>query len=639
LPSSAHKSALRGDALLQASERLLSSGELFRRLPQRVALLDENRTLLYLSQTIVGVDPSEVLGLDAADLAAPESRGAYIAAFARAVTEGVTTSIECESVNGSIWRTSFEPIETPEGLLVLAVGTETTEQRRTEKALRESETRLRYAVQATGLGTWTWDQRDNLVVWDEGLCRIFDLDPVKAPPTYETYLKHVHPEDQEHVMKRVASTLETGIPQDLVHRIIRPSGEVRHIMCRAMTYQEADGKSVGLRGGVFDVTERRRLEEQLRQAQKMEAVGQLTAGIAHNFNNLLSIILPNVEQVRDAVGPEQSIKLAHVEHAAWRAAELVRQLMLFSRRDSGERVPSDVASLTHRAVTICRSTFDTRIIIELQEEPDLPWALARAGDIEQVLLNLCLNARDALESARTLEPAISIRLETGSNGMVRIRVRDNGPGIPAHHREHIYEPFFTTKEVGQGTGLGLATVYALVTEHGGNILLNTEIGHGTEFVVELPTTPAPTPASSPEKDSAPEPCCEGTLLLVDDEPLVRQALRDLLSFAGFRVREAEDGRSAWAMLQAEGDEAFDLVLLDGSMPHMGGHELLQTIRRAGFEVPIVLLTGHLQADHETSGADAVLLKPPDRKTLMNTLCKVLQGRETRGGAAQKAAVR
>jgi signal transduction histidine kinase len=259
----------------------------------------------------------------------------------------------------------------------------------------------------------------------------------------------------------------------------------------------------GLRGGIFDITDRKRLEEQLRHVQKMEAVGQLTAGIAHNFNNLLSIVLPNVELCRAQAPAAIDGPLADIEHAAVRATELVRQLMRFARHEIGaSKSEVDLAAIAQRTVSICRATFDRRISIELAAQQDLPPVLARAGEIEQVLLNICINARDAFEEARSENPSLRIAVERGGRDTLRVSVRDNGPGIDAATRARLFEPFFTTKDVGRGTGLGLASAYGIVVDHQGHISCHSEPGAGTVFTVELPIarevrSARPQPAASP----------------------------------------------------------------------------------------------------------------------------------------------
>jgi two-component system cell cycle sensor histidine kinase/response regulator CckA len=246
-----------------------------------------------------------------------------------------------------------------------------------------------------------------------------------------------------------------------------------------------------------EVTDRKRAEEQLRQAQKMEAIGELTAGIAHNFNNLLTAIIPGIQLAIARPGPLQVEWLRDAEYAARRAAELVQELMLFARHGkSAPRSPVDVRELLNRTVSLCRATFDGGLAVELVDSSTASTIDAQGGQLEQVFLNICFNARDALdalEPSATKDRHLRIELDAVSDETmapkgrwVRVRFSDNGAGMSDEVRARIFEPFFTTKEAGRGTGLGLATAYAIVSDHGGKLLCESTPAVGTTFTVLLP---------------------------------------------------------------------------------------------------------------------------------------------------------
>jgi PAS domain S-box-containing protein len=368
---------------------------------------------------------------------------------------------------------------------------------------------------------------------------------------------------------------------------------------------------------LFDVTEKKKLEEQLAHAQKMEAIGQLSAGVAHNFNNLLAIILPNTQLCRTDHPSDQ--RLADIEQAGRRASDLVRQLVLFAASErAAARVPLDLVTLAHRTADICRATFDRRIAIKVEAPESVPPVLGREAQLEQVLLNVCINARDAVEEGATASPLIVIAVELAGEGMIRVRVSDNGAGMTEATRLRVFEPFFTTKGVGRGTGLGLASSYAVVTEHGGRIGCESEPGKGASFEIDLPSADG---APSARLDITPA-AAPTVVLVIDDEPLIRRVLRAILEQNGYAVVEATDG--------VEGVRAFEqqrasigAIILDRSMPGISAEDTYQRLADVDARVPVVLLSG-LPSDSWQGGRPAVVLpKPVDARDLMRSMRRLL----------------
>ena len=384
------------------------------------------------------------------------------------------------------------------------------------------------------------------------------------------------------------------------------------------------------------MAERHLLEEQLRQAQKMEAVGQLTAGIAHNFNNLLQGILGNVSlslaEAPDLLKP----LLEDAESAGNRAAEMVRQLMVFSRQGIQPAYePVDVAALLRDVVDICRRTFDRRIHIQVRE-PRAPVQVAGSrGQLEQTLMNLLINARDALDVGATRQPSIRVSAESVTCGpdervsgerlkpgaYVRIRVQDSGRGIDPEIRERVFEPFFTTKEVGAGTGLGLSMVYGIVHQHGGAIDCASEPEAGSTFSVYLPVMVREEKVYS-EADAAPVERGAETILVIDDEEVVRRSARLMLEKFGYTVLQAAEGLEGLEVLQREGEQ-IDLVLLDLSMPRMSGQETLEKIRALRSDLKVVLFTGYASEEGEFEGVDGIAQKPFSGRDLVRLIRRAL----------------
>jgi PAS domain S-box-containing protein len=602
-------------------DEILHDRQFVESLPVVLTILSRDLRILHVSRSFEEVRLSDILGTCALDHLKTEDRARYAETVETVWTTGRDAVLEFQTLNGQYWEARLRPArKRGEIAAVFATATETTARRQALADLRDNENRLRLALEATGMGTWSWDVRTGAVHWDSVICTLYGLEPEDVPKSYDDYMQLLHPDDRPRIATALRAYLDTGRYDDLEHRIVRPDGEVRHVLAKATAIRNEDGSVVGFRGGVFDITERKRLEEQLNQAQKMEAIGLLTAGIAHNFNNLLTVILPNVVLCRmDAVG-EDAERLADVEYAARRAGELVRELMLVTRPNVGTRKNHlDLVAACRRAVEMSRGSLDLKIKIELHAPPDEQMILGNATQIEQVLLNLCLNCRDAFDAAGTKAPRILIHVSRARSGKVCVRVSDNGPGMDESTRSRVFEPFFTTKSNGRGTGLGLASAYAIISDHGGQIRCDSISGEGTSFEIELPiSTTAPSAPAPPPSEA------EGgseTLLLIDDEELVRRALRNVLETAGYSVLEAGCGTEGLATFQRE-RERIALVLLDRSMPEMSGEVVLERLVALGVRAPVMFVTGHhggIEAGHATR----VLPKPVDRETLLLAVREVI----------------
>jgi PAS domain S-box-containing protein len=414
----------------------------------------------------------------------------------------------------------------------------------------------------------------------------------------------------------VRAALESGKPQMIE---VRTAGDQQWETTLVPLNQGTPTAAV--MGIGADVTARRRLEEQLRQAQKMEAVGQLTAGLAHNFNNLLAAIIPSVQLARRDPAGDADCHLRDAEYAALRAAELVRELVLFAHpRKNVAKAPVDVARLLRRSVDICRALFDRSIEITFTGG-EVPAAIGETGQLEQVFMNICLNARDALEAVQRADRAIRVAIDLApaqrgdAAEWLRVRIEDNGTGMPAEVRTRVFEPFFTTKEVGHGSGLGLATAYSIVRDHGGQILCESTPGVGTTFTVFLPAIQAPAAASS-----APKPAPRGgteTILIIDDEELVRSAVRSVLEREGYAVLEAADGAEGLQALRRE-REKIAITLLDFSMPGMRGEDVLREILKEDPKARVVAFTGYPPAN-APPGLLSILEKPVELDALLRVV--------------------
>jgi signal transduction histidine kinase len=365
-----------------------------------------------------------------------------------------------------------------------------------------------------------------------------------------------------------------------------------------------------------DVTRRKELEDQLRQGQKLEAIGRLAGGVAHDFNNLLTAITGNAALLLQRLppqGPESELAVV-IERAAWRAAELTRQLLGFSRRTLLWLKPTDLNDAVAEVVGLLRRTIDPRVTLEVRRAQGLWLVQADPGQMSQVLMNLCLNACDALPNGGTLtletsnavvgEEHARADLEARPGSFVRVSVADTGHGIPAELLPRLFEPFFTTKEEGQGTGLGLAMVHGIVRQHQGWVQCRSEVGRGARFDIYLPRldgAPAP-PAPAPAP--APPPGGTETILVAEDNEMLRALAANFLRRNGFRVLLAQDGREAVEVFRSQ-QGGIDLVVLDLMMPHLSGPDALRQLRQIDPDVRAVFASGFADRQPADTGAAAV----------------------------------
>jgi len=400
-----------------------------------------------------------------------------------------------------------------------------------------------------------------------------------------------------------------------------------------------DGVVVAVQGIARDVTERKRLEWQLGQSQKMEAVGQLAGGIAHDFNNLLTAILGNAQlaQFDKALSRDLQECLSEIASASQRAAALTRQLLVFSRQEQIDRRPVSLPATLGDFMKMLRRIIGEHIDVRLTVAPDVPAVLADPAQIEQVALNLAVNARDAMPAGGRLvieidqvvlaEPHGPAASAVPAGRYARVRFTDTGRGIQSDVRQRIFEPFFTTKPVGEGTGLGLAVVYGIVRQHDGFIEVASAPGEGTRFTVYLPAVNAAIPAA-PDIQYLGVSGGRETILIAEDELALRRLTERLLTGLGYTVLSAENGEEAIELFASRRDE-IDLLLLDIVMPRKGGRAVYEAVRAAGSDVPVVFMTGYSAevAPHALGSETGcrVFYKPYDLDALAAVIREVIEG--------------
>jgi PAS domain S-box-containing protein len=460
---------------------------------------------------------------------------------------------------------------------------------------------------------------------------IEELSPHSSHPEVshdETWIEAAKRTDEEVLSTLRATTFETHTRG--------PKGTI-HFSVTKFPVFDLDGEIKAIAAISQDTTERHRLEDQLRQSQKMEAIGQLAGGVAHDFNNILTAFGLGLGELRaDRELPARLQKLVYeLQEQTERATSLTRQLLMFGRRSIMDIKPTRLPGVVKGVLKMLRPLLGERIEIAFHSEDALPWVEADTGMMEQIIVNLAVNARDAMPDGGRLSielHAVKIDGEAaaahpgGRDGdFVRLSVRDTGQGIDAAVMSQIFDPFFTTKEVGKGTGLGLATVYGIVEQHQGWIEVESEVGKGTQFSVYLPAKEGALPADEIVPPPIPRQVCTGTetILLVEDEPLVRKKMATALGAAGYHVLTASDGLEA-TTLWAEYGPGVDLLLTDMIMPRgMTGLDLARKFRQERPELQVIVSSGYSveQVKRDLAEDDVTHLQKPFRARDLTALVR------------------
>lgn len=508
------------------------------------------------------------------------------------------------------YESRHEPLRDMEGNVIgtMGVAVNITERKRAEAALARVKESLDNAQRIAKLGNWDWIPDTDLVWWSDEIYRLLDLEIGAVTPGLRPFMRFVHDEDRESLKKMIGVSLASEEPWTMEHRLVTATG--REIVVRHWTEVVRDerGKPLRLRGVFQDITEVRRLEreqEGLRalyvQSQKLDSVGRLAGGVAHDFNNLITTVRGYADLLlRDselAGGVREYVD--EIRRTADRAAALSRRLLAFSRRENANPRVLEVDSAIEDAALMVRRLIGDDIQLETALAAVDAGILIDPIHLDQIVINLAVNARDALprggrirvETGRVrLDAPVGVAMPNFVPGeYVRLRVADSGTGIAPEHLDKIFEPFFTTKDVGEGTGLGLATVYGLVAQSRGMIDVTSRLGVGTTFVIHWPVA---------THREAPEPEIQirdvrsgGRILLVEDEDGLRRLTSLMLKSLGFCVTEAASGVEVLG-LGAGGLRSIDLLMTDVVMPYMNGRELYEKLRPAMPELRVLYVSGY-----------------------------------------------
>ncbi|HEU4699358.1 MAG TPA: ATP-binding protein [Gemmatimonadales bacterium] len=524
------------------------------------------------------------------------------------------------------------PVRDAAGAIVAVVVTflDLTARRAAEGALRESRERLEFALEAGHMGTFDWLIPEGVVHWSPTLERMHGYPPGGFAGTAEAYFAEIHPEDRERVGAMVAAVFAGTREHHMEYRIVRPDGTSLWVEGRGRLLRDAAGRPLRLVGVCTDINDRRLAEEAARRSQRLEAMGQLAAGIAHDTNNMMAAVLGYAHLLHRAkdLPARRQREVQEIIKAAERTANLTQQLLAFSRRQLVTPEVLELDAAVADTEDMLRRTLGPRVALELAPGAAGGWVTFDRTQLVQVLLNLALNARDAMPEGGRLRLTTAHAPADGAGPRLVLAVRDTGAGMDDATRQRIFEPFFTTKEAGKGTGLGLSTVHGIVTQAGGTIDVESGVGAGTTFRITLPAAPAPTGAVS----AAPvaPPAARARVLLVDDEEIVRELATRMLEEEGCAVTAAASGEAALDVLRAGLDAGadFDALVTDLTMPGMTGRDLAARVRERWPRLPILFITGHHGAslDDLVGPHAAVLPKPFSPEALTGALGRLL-GRE------------
>jgi PAS domain S-box-containing protein len=519
-------------------------------------------------------------------------------------------------------------------------------QKRAEQALRQSEERFQLAVVGANHGVWDWDLTTDMLYLSpraQEMKGIVQGDP-QRPRRAWIALTEYHPDDVDAVRRAISAHLRGATHHFAIeYRLRHPSGDWRWCRERGMALRDENGRPYRVAGSMEDISEskraeaeRDRLEVQLRQAQKLEAIGTLAGGIAHDFNNILAAILGYGEMAQKDTAEGSRLR-RHIDaamSAGMRAKSLVERILAFSRGGVGERAPVHVQGVVTEALDLVAASLPAGIQLERALNAGDAGVLGDPTQVHQVVMNLCANAIQSIRSTGTLtvtldvlemEETIVATSTLARGNYLRLRVSDTGAGIAPQIRERLFDPFFTTKEVGVGTGLGLSLVHGIVTDLGGGIDIESQPGHGASFIVFLPWQCSVT-AARPVEASVPGGMGE-TILLVDDEHALVRLGEEMIAELGYEPVGFTSSVDALQTFRAQ-PERFRAILSDESMPEMTGSELAREVLRIRPDIPIVLMSGYVTNSLASRARDAgvreVLSKPLVARDIARSLANVLQ---------------
>jgi len=509
-----------------------------------------------------------------------------------------------------------------------------TDRKKAEEEVKQSKARLELAAAATNIGHWDWNLLTDEVYFSPLWKGQLGYKDHEVPNRFEEWETRLHPDDCDRAMKAVTDYIEGRSPEyRLEFRLRHKDGTYRWIYTRAEKQFDDDGRPCRLFGCHIDITERKRMEEELLRAQKLESVGALAGGIAHDFNNILTTILGNISLAKIQVTPENQLfeLLGEAETASARAQTLTKQLLTFAKGGAPVKETASIKDILKESCSFVLRGSKSRSEFSISE--DLWPAEVDVGQISQVINNIVINANQAMPKGGTIQVAADNLIIEARHSLpvkpgryVKVSIKDQGVGIAEDHLLNIFDPYFTTKQ--EGSGLGLATTYSIIKKHNGHVTVESRLGVGTTFHIYLPASAK----IVPEKEEVKIIKGQGRILVMDDEAPLRIIVGRMLEKLGYEAEFAEDGAEAIRMVKEakEAEKPFDAVILDLTIPGgMGGKEAINKILEIDPEVKAIVSSGYsddpVLANFQEYGFKGMMPKPFEFRSLGEVLHKVLTG--------------
>jgi PAS domain S-box-containing protein len=568
----------------------------------------------------------------------PENRAEVLSYVEACEKDGTAYDFELPKMTAKgrrIWvRSIGEAVRDAEGKITHLHGAfqDVTDRRNAQEEMRQKDALIRMAGRITHTGGWAIEMPDQRVFWSEEVFDILGYARGNVPALEDGLALYLEPW-REKIVTAIHECSQLGTPFDLEVEILTRQGVRKWVRVSGEAEWQGDGSIRRIQGAFQDITERKQLEQQYLRAQRMESIGTLAGGIAHDLNNVLAPILLSIGLLQQDEHDAARLRiLAGIESSASRGASMISRLLSFAQGREGPRIQIHLTTLVREIAAIIRDTFPKNIRFEENLSSDL-WTLkADPTQLHQVLLNLCVNARDAMPTGGEItitaknvvidEPFAARNIDAQAGPYVTVDIEDTGSGIPNEIIDRIFDPFFTTKALGKGTGLGLATSLAIVKGHGGFLRAYSNPGTGTRFRIYLPAQNEPATSIPPVTGSVLPRGIGATILVVDDEPIIREIAQLTLERFGYRVLLACDGAEAVA-LYAQHQSDIAVVLTDMAMPVMDGLATIRELVRMNPDVRIICASGFVPEAAEIGDSglrvNRFLAKPYSAETLLTAI--------------------